>query len=80
MSFVLILALSAIGNWPAVIPGYATRDVAEAAGREATMAHLTSEAYEEAGYGYRTELSSDERQMWAAWRDRPWTKFTVIPG
>lgn len=39
------------------------------------MAHLTEVQFEDAGYGMR-----DDREMWRAWRNRPWSAFTVIPG
>lgn len=74
MTFILILASSKTHGWPAVIGGYASREQAEAAGREATMAHLTQEGFEEARYG------ADDWALWGPWTNRPWESFTVIPG
>jgi len=78
-SWVLILVpSSAAHGWPAVIGGYATQEDAERAGREATMAHLTQDAFEDAGWGMSGTL--EERIMWDKWKNRAWFKYTTIPG
>ena len=75
MSYILILTPNALSTWPAVIGGYATREAADSAGREATCADLNDEIKAD-----HDGFAPCGNPRFAPWFGRSWTKFTVIPG
>ncbi len=74
MTYVLILAPRVDNRWPAVIPGYATREEAEAAGAEVIMVNMIEEEFEADNWGMKDWLK------WKLWVNCPWSYFMVIAG